>query len=91
MKHCQVAVRHRRDGEYQRRGAANVFCGVEPKAGQHFTRADQRNWRGSSNASWAQRLPPQLTPAGTTHHQRILLSSSSGAVMKDLTNAHLGR
>ena len=27
----------RRDTEYQRRGTANVFCAVEPKAGQHFT------------------------------------------------------
>jgi transposase len=26
----------RRDGEYQRDGTANVFCGVEPKAGQYF-------------------------------------------------------
>ena len=28
----------RRDGEYQRRGTANVFCGVPPKAGRHFTK-----------------------------------------------------
>ena len=27
----------RRDNEYERRGAANVFCAVEPKAGRHFT------------------------------------------------------
>jgi transposase len=27
----------RQDSEYERRGAANVFCGVEPKAGRHFT------------------------------------------------------
>ena len=26
----------RRDYEYCRRGTANVFCGVEPKAGRHF-------------------------------------------------------
>jgi hypothetical protein len=26
----------RRDGEYERCGTANVFCGVEPKAGRHF-------------------------------------------------------
>jgi hypothetical protein len=26
----------RRDGEYQREGTANVFCGVEPKAGRYF-------------------------------------------------------
>jgi len=28
----------RRDSEYERRGSANVFCGVEPKAGRHFTK-----------------------------------------------------
>jgi len=29
----------RRDSEYERRGTANVFCGVQPKAGRHFTKA----------------------------------------------------
>ena len=28
----------RRDSEYKRCGTANVFCGVEPKAGRHFTK-----------------------------------------------------
>jgi hypothetical protein len=28
----------KRDSEYQRCGTANVFCAVEPKAGQHYTR-----------------------------------------------------
>src|SRR5437588_11447083 len=27
----------RRDNEYERRGTANVFCALEPKAGRHFT------------------------------------------------------
>ena len=27
----------KQDGEYERRGTANVFCAVEPKAGVHFT------------------------------------------------------
>jgi hypothetical protein len=27
----------RRDSEYERCGAASVFCAVEPKAGRHFT------------------------------------------------------
>jgi DDE superfamily endonuclease len=27
----------RRDSEYKRCGTANIFCGVEPKAGVHFT------------------------------------------------------
>ena len=29
----------RRDSEYKRCGMANVFCGVQPKAGRHFTKA----------------------------------------------------
>lgn len=28
----------KRDCEYERCGTANVFCGMEPKAGQHFTK-----------------------------------------------------
>jgi len=28
----------RRDCEYHRRGTVNAFCGVEPKAGRHFTK-----------------------------------------------------
>jgi hypothetical protein len=28
----------RRDSEYQRRGTANVYCSVEPKAGRHFSK-----------------------------------------------------
>ena len=28
----------RRDAEYRRCGPANVFCGVQPKAGRHFTK-----------------------------------------------------
>lgn len=35
MRPGQIA---RRDCEYQRRGTANAFCGVEPKAGRHFTK-----------------------------------------------------
>jgi hypothetical protein len=29
----------RRDSEYKRQGTANVFCGAQPKAGKHFTKA----------------------------------------------------
>src|ERR1035438_7097440 len=35
MQPGQVA---RRDYEYKRCGTANVFCGIEPKAGFHFTK-----------------------------------------------------
>lgn len=34
MKPGRVA---KRDNEYERCGTANAFCGVEPKAGRHFT------------------------------------------------------
>ena len=40
-KRRTVRVRNgsvRRDYEYVRRGTANVFCAVEPKAGRHFTK-----------------------------------------------------
>ena len=29
----------RRDSEYKRQGTANVFCGVQPQARKHFTKA----------------------------------------------------
>jgi transposase len=35
MRPARIA---RRDCEYQRCGTANAFCGVEPKAGRHFTK-----------------------------------------------------
>jgi hypothetical protein len=35
---CRSGVIAKRDSEYKRRGTANVFCAVEPKAGRHFTR-----------------------------------------------------
>ena len=31
----------RRDVEYRRCGTANVFCGVQPRAGQHFTKVER--------------------------------------------------
>ena len=39
MRPGQIA---RHDCEYQRRGTANVFCGVQPKAGRHFTKQRRR-------------------------------------------------
>jgi hypothetical protein len=35
MKPGSVA---KQDNEYERGGTANVFCGIEPKAGVHFTK-----------------------------------------------------
>ena len=41
-----------RDYEYVRRGTANVFCGVEPKAGKHFTKVTKTR----KNADFARML-----------------------------------
>ena len=52
MKPGSVA---KRDNEYERCGTANVFCGIEPQAGVHFTKvtrpARRRNLQISSRRS----------------------------------------
>jgi hypothetical protein len=49
----------RRDSEYKRQGTANVFCGVQPKAGKHFTKTTPIVPRSSSPIiSW--RSPPAI-------------------------------
>jgi hypothetical protein len=49
MRPGQIA---RRDSEYERRGTANVFCGVQPKAGRHFTKPTRTAHRWSSPITW---------------------------------------
>ena len=39
----------RRDSEYKRAGTANIFCGVEAKAGRHFKRVTEKR----SASQWA--------------------------------------
>jgi hypothetical protein len=34
---ARPGIAAKRDSEYQRKGTANVFCAVEPRAGRHFT------------------------------------------------------
>ena len=56
----------RRDNEYERRGTANVFCAVEPKAGRHFTTATP-NRSGAEFAHMVGLIVKQY-PAATTIH-----------------------
>lgn len=56
----------KRDYEYKRRGTANVFCGVEPLAGRHFTWATP-NRSGSEFARAIQRLVAAYPRARTIH------------------------
>jgi transposase len=56
----------RRDYEYQRCGTANVFCGVQPKAGRHFTKVTPT--RGSDEfADYLLDLAARYPGADTIH------------------------
>jgi hypothetical protein len=56
----------RRDNEYERRGTANVFCAVEPKAGRHFTFATPDR-SGFEFAHVAVKLALEYPQAKTIH------------------------
>jgi hypothetical protein len=56
----------RRDSEYERRGTANVFCAVEPKAGRHLTFATPGR-SGFEFAKVAFELALQYPEAETIH------------------------
>src|SRR5215475_4353919 len=64
----------RRDNEYERRGTANVFCAVEPKAGRHFTFATPDR-SGFEFAQVAVRLALAYPSATTIHLVMDNLSS----------------
>jgi hypothetical protein len=66
----------RRDSEYERRGTANTFCGVEPKAGRHFTKATPD--RSSPQfADYLLEVAGQYPAADTIHLVMDNLSSHS--------------
>jgi DDE superfamily endonuclease len=75
----------RRDNEYERRGTANVFCAVEPKAGRHFTFATPDR----SGFEFAQIAVAVATASETIHlvldnlniHRRKALADAFGAEM----------
>jgi hypothetical protein len=56
----------RQDNEYERRGTANVFCAVEPKAGKHFTFATPSR-SGTEFAQVVCRLAKNYPEATTIH------------------------
>jgi hypothetical protein len=78
----------RRDNEYERRGTANVFCAVEPKAGRHFTFATP-NRSAFEFARVACELALQYPAAKTIHlivdnlniHRRKSLTDTFGLEM----------
>jgi hypothetical protein len=78
----------RNDNEYERRGTANVFCAVEPKAGRHFTFATP-NRSAFEFARVACELTLQYREAKTIHlvldnlniHRRKSLTDTFGIEM----------
>jgi transposase len=66
----------RRDSEYERRGTANTFCGVEPKAGRHFTKAT-RDRSAPQFADYLLEVAEHYPAAHTIHLVMDNLSSHS--------------
>jgi transposase len=56
----------KRDSEYKRRGTANVFCAIEPKAGRHFT-VPTPNRSGAEFAKVVKRIVDAYPCARTIH------------------------
>ena len=70
----------RRDCEYQRCGTANVFCGVEPKAGRHFTKATP-NRSSPQFADYLLEIAASYPEADTIHLVMDNLSSHTRKAM----------
>ncbi len=79
----------RRDNEYERRGTANVFCAVEPKAGQHFT-FPTPDRSGFECAQVAAKLAFQYPDAKTIHLVMDNLSSHTRKSLTDLYGVQVG-
>lgn len=73
---------YRRDYEYIRRGTANVFCVVEPKAGRHLTRATP-NRKKPAFARMLRRLDKAYPDARTIHLVMDNLSTHSKKALTD--------
>ena len=72
----------RQDNEYERRGTANIFCAVEPKAGRHFTFATPDR-SGFEFAKVAFELALQYPAASTIH---LILDNLNIHRLKSLTD-----
>jgi len=74
----------RQDSEYERRGTANVFCAVEPKAGRHFTFATPDR-SGFEFAQAVAELAFQYPDATTIH---LIMDNLSSHSRKSLTDVY---
>lgn len=72
----------KQDYEYIRCGTCNVFCGVEPKAGRHFTKVT-KNRKGPEFAKVMEKLARSYPEAKTIH---LVLDNLSTHTEKSLTD-----
>jgi hypothetical protein len=79
----------RRDNEYERRGTANVFCAIEPKAGRHFT-FPTPDRSGFEFAQAIAELACQYPNAKTIHLVMDNLSSHTRKSLTDLYGEEFG-
>jgi hypothetical protein len=79
----------RQDNEYERRGTANLFCAVEPKAGRHFTFATPDR-SGLEFAKVAFELAVQYPVATTIHLVMDNLNIHRRKSLTDLLGSEIG-
>ena len=70
------------DNEYERRGTANIFCAVEPKAGRHFTEVTP-NRSGAEFAQMMKKVADAYREAETIH---LVMDNLSTHTQKSLTD-----
>ena len=75
----------KRDSEYKRKGTANVFCAVEPRAGRHFTVPTPRR-TGAAFAKVMAMLAQRYRLAQTIH---LVVDNLNIHYLKSLTD-HFG-
>lgn len=79
----------RQDSEYERRGTANAFCAVEPKAGRHFTFVTPDR-SGCEFAQVLFQLAMEYPEAETIHLVMDNLNIHRRKSLTDLYGAELG-
>jgi hypothetical protein len=79
----------RRDCEYQRCRTANAFCGVEPRAGRHFTR-NAANRSATQFADYLMEIVAAYPEADTIHLVMDNLNSHRRKALVDRYGEKLG-
>jgi transposase len=72
----------KRDSEYVRKGTANIFCAVEPKAGTHITKVT-KNRKAPQFAKIARTITKQYPKAKTIH---LVMDNLNTHKQKSLTD-----